>query len=133
LIANKLWFIRLFNFSDKPSEVELRTKRSITVHKWLAYTHEGGSKTPLCLNPTSTRIRSPFCSCVGSVLADCLPIVLFHNVLRGMREPSRFRGNDMSVVCINPQETVCIFSCPNLARKSHNSLSHTSIVWTDEQ
>ena len=39
----------------------------------------------------------------------------------------------MSVVCINPQETVCIFSCPNLARRSHYSLSHTSTVCTDEQ
>ena len=25
------------------------------------------------------------------------PIVLFHNVLRGLREPSQFHGNDMSV------------------------------------
>ena len=33
---------------------------------------------------------------VGSVLGDWTPIVLLHNVLRGLKEPSWFHGNDMS-------------------------------------
>jgi len=43
---------------------------------------------------------------LGSVLADCKPTVLSHNLLRELREPLRVHGNDMSVVCINPLKTV---------------------------
>jgi hypothetical protein len=35
---------------------------------------------------------------VASVLGDRIPIVLLHNVLRGLQLPSQFHGDDMSVV-----------------------------------
>ena len=42
---------------------------------------------------------------LGSVLGDWTPIVLHHNVLRGLREPLRFHGNDMSVVWYQSQKS----------------------------
>ena len=50
-----------------------------------------------------TPTREVYVARVGSVLRDWTPIVLLHNVLRGLSEPLRFRGNDMSVIGINEE------------------------------